>query len=54
MSDGMSDAPAFELAELGLAEVDRVEPLWKAMVEHHRAVVGADWPVRDAFAAGSG
>lgn len=30
-----------------LAEVDRVEPLWKAMVAHHRAVVGDAWPVRD-------
>ncbi len=30
-----------------MAEVDRVEFLWKAMVAHHRAVVGDSWPVRD-------
>lgn len=46
----MSDAPpapGFEITALTLAEVDRVEPLWKAMVAHHRAVVGESWPVRD-------
>jgi GNAT superfamily N-acetyltransferase len=25
-----------------------VEPLFQAMVEHHRLVAGGDWPVRDA------
>jgi ribosomal protein S18 acetylase RimI-like enzyme len=50
----MSDAPsppAFEITTLTLAEVDRVEPLWKAMVAHHRDVVGDAWPVRDEQAA---
>jgi ribosomal protein S18 acetylase RimI-like enzyme len=50
----MSDAPRaprFEIAELTVAEIDRVEPLWKAMVAHHRAVVGEAWPVRDAQGA---
>lgn len=41
------DAPAFEIVALGVEEVDRVEPLWKAMVAHHREVVGGAWPVRD-------
>ncbi len=31
---------------LGPDEVDRVESLWKQMVEHHRAVAGKEWPVR--------
>jgi ribosomal protein S18 acetylase RimI-like enzyme len=39
-------ALAFEITELTLAEVDRVEPLWKAMVAHHQDVVGTAWPVR--------
>jgi ribosomal protein S18 acetylase RimI-like enzyme len=26
----------------------QVEPLFRAMVDHHRLVAGADWPVRDA------
>lgn len=47
----MSDAPEFEIVDLTLAEVDRVEPLWKAMVAHHREVVGDSWPVRDEEAA---
>ena len=41
------DGRSFEIVTLTLTEVDRVEPLWKAMVAHHRAVVGGDWPVRD-------
>jgi ribosomal protein S18 acetylase RimI-like enzyme len=40
------NARGFEITALTLAEVDRVEPLWKAMVAHHRAVVGDEWPVR--------
>jgi ribosomal protein S18 acetylase RimI-like enzyme len=43
----MSDAPRYEIVELTLAEVDRVEELWKAMVAHHRAVLDGAWPVRD-------
>lgn len=43
----MSAAPEFEITALTLADVDRVEPLWKAMVAHHREVVDGAWPVRD-------
>lgn len=43
----MSPSPELEIAELTLAEVDRVESLWKAMVIHHREVVDGAWPVRD-------
>jgi ribosomal protein S18 acetylase RimI-like enzyme len=43
----MSSAPDYEIAELTLAEVDRVEPLWKSMVAHHRGVVAGAFPVRD-------
>lgn len=43
----MGDAPDFEIVDLTLAEVDRVEPLWKSMVAHHQQIVGEDWPVRD-------
>lgn len=32
----------------GLADVDRVERLWHSMVEHHREVAGAEWPVKTA------
>jgi ribosomal protein S18 acetylase RimI-like enzyme len=30
------------------AELDRVEPLFRGMVEHHRAVAGMEWPVRES------
>lgn len=36
-----------EIVELTLAEVDRVESLWKSMVSHHREVVDGAFPVRD-------
>ena len=29
-------------------ELDSVEPLFRGMVEHHRAVAGAEWPVRES------
>ena len=32
----------------GVEGIDRVEPLWRAMVEHHRAVIGHEIPVRPA------
>ncbi len=35
----------------GEADVDLVEPLWKGMVEHHRAIIAEPWPVRDAARA---
>lgn len=47
----MSAAPEFEITALTLADVDRVEPLWKAMVAHHREVVDGAWPVRDEQSA---
>jgi GNAT superfamily N-acetyltransferase len=31
---------------VGVEGIDRVEPLWRAMVEHHRAVIGHEVPVR--------
>ncbi len=34
-----------------MADVEALEPLWVSMVEHHRAVAGAQWPVRTADAA---
>jgi ribosomal protein S18 acetylase RimI-like enzyme len=30
------------------ADVASLEPLWEAMVEHHRAVLAEPWPVRKA------
>jgi ribosomal protein S18 acetylase RimI-like enzyme len=36
------------VAEAGVEEVELLEPLWRSMVEHHRALVGREWPVRDA------
>jgi ribosomal protein S18 acetylase RimI-like enzyme len=33
------------------ADIARLEPLWVGMVEHHRAVAGAVWPVREAAMA---
>ena len=36
------------VAEAGVDEVELLEPLWRSMVEHHRALVGREWPVRDA------
>jgi GNAT superfamily N-acetyltransferase len=34
-----------------VTEVDSLMPLWVSMVEHHRKVAGAQWPVRSADAA---
>ncbi len=37
--------------EIGLGaatDIDGVAPLWMAMVEHHRELVGEQWPVRPA------
>jgi ribosomal protein S18 acetylase RimI-like enzyme len=34
-------------------DVGRLMPLWISMVEHHRAVAGGQWPVRDAGEAWS-
>jgi GNAT superfamily N-acetyltransferase len=31
---------------VGVEGIDRVEPLWRAMVDHHREVVGREIPVR--------
>jgi ribosomal protein S18 acetylase RimI-like enzyme len=39
-------APAFQIIELGVSEVDRVEALWKEMVEAHREVIDGQLPVR--------
>lgn len=30
----------------GAGDIDALAPLWMAMVEHHRDLVGAQWPVR--------
>jgi GNAT superfamily N-acetyltransferase len=34
-----------------VADVESLRSLWVAMVEHHRSVAGAQWPVRTADAA---
>jgi ribosomal protein S18 acetylase RimI-like enzyme len=47
----MDEEPQIEIVELTLAEVDRVELLWKSMVAHHREVVAGAFPVRDEEAA---
>lgn len=39
---------SYRIVEPGGAELDRLEPLWRSMVEHHRDVVDGDWPVREA------
>lgn len=39
---------AFQIVELGVEEVDRVEAVWAEMVEFHRDVVAGAWPVRRA------
>jgi ribosomal protein S18 acetylase RimI-like enzyme len=35
---------------VGVEGIDRVEPLWRSMVEHHRAVIGHAVPVRETDA----
>lgn len=35
------------IVALGPDDVDRVSPLWAAMVAHHRALTADAWPVRD-------
>jgi GNAT superfamily N-acetyltransferase len=39
------------IVELKPAEIDRVAPLFKQLVEFHRGVVEGEWPVRDVEAA---
>jgi ribosomal protein S18 acetylase RimI-like enzyme len=41
----------FSVVELDVSQVDRVEPLFKGLVDFHREVVEAEWPVRDVDAA---
>src|SRR6185295_6981128 len=45
---GEYEAVNIVVAEAGVEEVELLEPLWRSMVEHHRALVGREWPVRDA------
>jgi GNAT superfamily N-acetyltransferase len=40
-------ATSHRIVELGLAEVDRVEYLWRQMVAFHRRIAGEEWPVRE-------
>jgi GNAT superfamily N-acetyltransferase len=40
-----------QIVELTQAEIDRVAPLFKQLVEFHRGVVEGEWPVRHAEAA---
>jgi GNAT superfamily N-acetyltransferase len=42
---------AHQIVELDVAEVDRVAPLFKQLVEFHRGVIDGAWPVRSAEAA---
>jgi ribosomal protein S18 acetylase RimI-like enzyme len=37
-----------EISTAGADQVDALAPLWIEMVEHHRDVVGRQWPVRSA------
>ncbi len=37
-----------DIVEAGAGDLDRVEPLWRSMVEFHRDLAGAEWPVRTA------
>jgi ribosomal protein S18 acetylase RimI-like enzyme len=32
-------------------DIDSLQALWMSMVDHHREVAGADWPVRESEAA---
>jgi ribosomal protein S18 acetylase RimI-like enzyme len=34
------------IVSAGVSEIDRVEPLWHAMVVHHERVIAGAWPVR--------
>lgn len=34
--------PAFTISQLDLAEIERVEPVWNALREHHAEMVGID------------
>jgi ribosomal protein S18 acetylase RimI-like enzyme len=42
---------AHHIVELRRSEIDRVEPLFKGLVEFHREVVEGAWPVRSVEAA---
>jgi GNAT superfamily N-acetyltransferase len=42
---------AHHIVELTPAEIDRVAPLFKQLVEFHRDVIEGEWPVRGAEAA---
>jgi ribosomal protein S18 acetylase RimI-like enzyme len=37
-----------EIRPGGADDIDALAPLWMAMVEHHRGLVGEQWPVRAA------
>ena len=39
------------IVEAGVGDLERVEPLWRSMVEFHRHLSGAEWPVRTAEGA---
>ncbi len=39
---------SIRIVEGGVGEIERVEPLWRSMVEFHRDLAGAEWPVRTA------
>ncbi|HEU4739604.1 MAG TPA: GNAT family N-acetyltransferase [Solirubrobacterales bacterium] len=41
----------FEVVELDVSQIDRVEPLFKGLVDFHREAVEGAWPVRDVEAA---
>jgi GNAT superfamily N-acetyltransferase len=41
----------FEVVELEVSQVDRVEPLFKQLVDFHRDAVEGAWPVRSVEAA---
>ncbi len=39
---------SIRIVEAGPADIERVEPLWRSMVEYHRELSGREWPVRGA------
>ncbi len=42
---------AVEVERAGIDAVESLMPLWMSMVDHHREVAGADWPVRASDAS---
>ena len=53
LREGRAGAPTVTIVDIDVlagsaSDVDELGPLWIAMVEHHRELVGPEWPVRGA------